>query len=280
MFRGHPGVGRGAHALRYAGPGLLAAGVAIGLLAAGSSAAPNVTGGGRFDHQSWLVKKGKQLFVTGAAPECARGARISLTVKVSQHGHTVAGSVPTWTCSGAGEAFHAQLTGAEALGPGSAVGKATATMTVSGRSRTFRWKGSLVIADYRPPVGDHPEYGTVTFSVGAGVDVVIVGSGPASNCTRNETELRFTTKGNNERHQFGFIAKTSGICNYEESYSNFDVFVGHGGLGHIWLGQYGPGEPYFTSCLYGSASDIERSTARYLWSGVRCGNDRALQITP
>jgi hypothetical protein len=64
------------------------------------------------------------------------------------------------------------------------------------------------------------------FSVGSGMKVSITGGGGGrSNCTRDETVTSFTTAGDNEGHDFGFYAKSDGICALERSHSYFKVVV-------------------------------------------------------
>src|SRR5947209_8111887 len=59
------------------------------------------------------------------------------------------------------------------------------------------------------------ENATAIFSVGSGKTVSIVGGGAdTSNCTTDETNTTFVTKGDNEPHTFGFNAKADGSCRW------------------------------------------------------------------
>jgi hypothetical protein len=50
-------------------------------------------------------------------------------------------------------------------------------------------------------------------------------SSPASVCTRNETTRTFDITTSPQTESFGFVAKTSGSCFFEESHADFDVIV-------------------------------------------------------
>ncbi len=65
------------------------------------------------------------------------------------------------------------------------------------------------------------------FSVGSGMKVTVTGGGGGgrSNCTKDETVTSFTTQADNEGHDFGFYAKSDGICALERSHSYFKVVV-------------------------------------------------------
>ena len=92
------------------------------------------------------------------------------------------------------------------------------------------------------------------FNVGAGMKVTIQGGGGrTSNCTRDETNDTFTTRGDGERHQYGFYSVGSGSCLYEMSWSNFNVTVKDQAGNTIGSGtfSYGQGETfggYHASC--------------------------------
>lgn len=96
---------------------------------------------------------------------------------------------------------------------------------------------------------------TAFFSVGSGMRVRIVGGGGGtSNCTRDETNADFTTKGNNEAHVFGFDSKGSGSCFFEPSWSDFKVSVSDPvsgslvGSGTLRFGQRSADDSYFAVC--------------------------------
>jgi hypothetical protein len=92
------------------------------------------------------------------------------------------------------------------------------------------------------------------FSVGTGMTVSIVGGGGGtSNCTSNETNTTFTTKGDNEPHPFGFDTRGSGSCAFEPSWSYFKVSVkAPGGTvigsGSLYLGDVWPFAEYKAQC--------------------------------
>jgi hypothetical protein len=91
------------------------------------------------------------------------------------------------------------------------------------------------------------------FSVGAGRKVTIAQSN--SNCTSDETNATFTTTGNNESHQYGFYAKSSGSCYFDISWVKFRVSVRDAGgkligSGTMFFGQQYVFEGYVTSCNY------------------------------
>jgi hypothetical protein len=97
--------------------------------------------------------------------------------------------------------------------------------------------------------------GTARFSVGAGMKVSIVGGGGGtSNCTKDETNTTFTTKGNDEPHSFSFYSRGDGGCAIQKSWSYFKITVSDPsgkrvGSGDAWLGQDTVLIPvYFVTC--------------------------------
>lgn len=125
-----------------------------------------------------------------------------------------------------------------------------------------------------PNVGDHGETGTATFSgFPAGLKIRILGGGGGtSNCTRDESDISFTTSGKDEQHRYSFIAKSTGGCGYELSWSNFKVEVRDPSqgdrviaTGNMWLGQPNPVYGYKADC--DSGAPPKRS---YSWDRMKC----------
>jgi hypothetical protein len=129
-------------------------------------------------------------------------------------------------------------------------------------------------------VGDTRRSATAIFSVGSGMTVSITGGGQAddsrsgSNCTTSETNDTFTTHGDNERHDFGFISKGgqgSGSCGIEPSWSYFKVSVKDSGgrqVGHgesLWLGQPSAIYPYYAAC-----DQTRKDETPKPWIGLTC----------
>src|SRR4029078_7369213 len=96
----------------------------------------------------------------------------------------------------------------------------------------------------------------MTFKVGSGSKVSISGGGEGtSNCTKDETVTSFTTMSSEEAHDFGFYAKTDGVCDIlERSYSYFNVVVKESndstvGSAKVYFGQGAIGSvTYNISC--------------------------------
>lgn len=95
---------------------------------------------------------------------------------------------------------------------------------------------------------------TATFSIGAGLNVKLTGGGGGTSfCTRDETAGSFTTKGNDERHDFGFYAKGDGSCALNRSWSYFNLKVTDStgkrvGDGDMWFGQNALYGPFSANC--------------------------------
>lgn len=96
----------------------------------------------------------------------------------------------------------------------------------------------------------------MTFKVGSGLQVSITGGGAGgrSNCTRDETVTSFTTRSNDEAHDFGFYAKGEDSCAIEKSFSYFKVVVKESndntvGTADVYFGE-GPvlSPAYIISC--------------------------------
>jgi hypothetical protein len=91
------------------------------------------------------------------------------------------------------------------------------------------------------------------FSVGVGRAVTLTFGD--TNCTSDETSTTFTTKGNNESHQFGFYARSSGSCFLDLSWAKFRVSIRDAdkkliGSGTVFFGQQYAFEGYVTNCNY------------------------------
>jgi hypothetical protein len=118
--------------------------------------------------------------------------------------------------------------------------------------------------------------GTAIFSVGAGMTVSIVGGGSGtSNCTNDETNTTFVTKGNNEAHPFGFDSRGSGSCFYDRSWSFFKVSVKDPGgkqiaSGTMWLGQNETFGGYYANC---------RDWSGFSWQGAVCSDNHSQTVT-
>lgn len=103
----------------------------------------------------------------------------------------------------------------------------------------------------------HWELSHAIFSVGAGKTVSIIGGGGGTSlCTRDETVSTFTTKGNDESHDFAIFAKDDGSCYTDLSWSQFRVTIKNSagqlvGSGIMFLGQRYVFGDYITSCGYG-----------------------------
>jgi hypothetical protein len=133
-----------------------------------------------------------------------------------------------------------------------------------------------------------PRSANATFSVGSGMTVSIVGGGGAvdlssgSNCTNNETNTTFKTRGNNEPHGFGFDSKGSGGCATQASWSYFKVSVKDPGgkeVGHgesMWLGQGSWVDSYYAACDQAHQGEQPKP-----WVGLKCDrtSDSELKIT-
>jgi hypothetical protein len=118
--------------------------------------------------------------------------------------------------------------------------------------------------------------GTAIFSVGAGMTVSIVGGGDrTSNCTNDETNTSFVTKGNNEAHSYGFDSRGSGSCIYQMSFSYFTVTVKDPAgkqvaSGTIWLGQNETFGSYYANC---------RAWSGFSWQGAVCDDNHTQTVT-
>jgi hypothetical protein len=117
---------------------------------------------------------------------------------------------------------------------------------------------------------------TANFNVGAGMTVSIVGGGGGtSNCTINETNATFVTKGDNEPHSFGFDSRVKGVCLYEPSWSYFKVAVKDAagrsiGSGTMFFGQYAVLAGYYADC---------RGPHGFPWQGVTCDDNHTQSVT-
>jgi hypothetical protein len=111
------------------------------------------------------------------------------------------------------------------------------------------------------------------FSVGTGMNVTVVGGGGGtSNCTSNETNDKFTTKGDNESHAFGFDTRGSGSCAFEPSWSKFKVSVTDSGgtvvgSATMYLGDVWPYAEYKPECVSVDRLTCTKSGAKTLKVG-------------
>lgn len=118
--------------------------------------------------------------------------------------------------------------------------------------------------------------GTAMFSVGAGMTVSIVGGGGGtSNCTTDETNTTFVTKGDDEAHSFGFESKGSGGCFYERSWSYFKISIKDSAgkqvaSGTTWLGQNETFGDYYANC---------RDWSGFSWQGAVCNDNHTQTVT-
>ena len=118
--------------------------------------------------------------------------------------------------------------------------------------------------------------GTAIFSVGAGMTVSIVGGGGGtSNCTNDETNTTFVTKGNDEPHSFGFDSRGSGSCFYDRSWSYFKITVKDPAgkqiaSGTTWLGQNETFGGYYANC---------RDWSGFSWQGAVCTDNHTQTVT-
>jgi hypothetical protein len=111
---------------------------------------------------------------------------------------------------------------------------------------------------------------TAIFDVGAGMTVSIVGGGGGtSNCTTDETNTTFVTKGDDERHEFGFNSKGSGSCFWQVSWSDFRFTVKDPtgkqvGTGVLSMDQNNAAASYYLNCTSRFDSEAKR------WRGINC----------
>jgi hypothetical protein len=118
--------------------------------------------------------------------------------------------------------------------------------------------------------------GTAIFSVGPGMTVSIVGGGGrTSNCTNDETNTTFVTKGNDEAHSFGFDSRGGGSCLYERSWSYFTIKVKDPAgqqiaSGTTWLGQNETFGGYYANC---------RDWSGFSWQGAVCSDNNTQTVT-
>jgi hypothetical protein len=134
---------------------------------------------------------------------------------------------------------------------------------------------ATALASPAPPVAavaDRTIHGGITFVVGKGATVHVVPAGgghQGSNCTRDEVGVKPTTLSQDrERFVVSFVARNSGSCGVEESWSNFHLSVRAGsfyGEGTFFLGQKAIAGGYQMACDF-------RSSNRYhfRWSHLVC----------
>jgi hypothetical protein len=223
----------------------------IGALAAGPiMAAAKAAATGGFDRTGLLVAGGKRVIVNGSI-KCTKGGRFSLRIRIGQGHRSTSVTAPSQSCRGASQRWQVEEIGRQALRPGTAVASVVATISVPRRSSVVRrWSGKLYLS---PRVGDFWVVGRLIFRIRAGTLVSIVGGGQgSSNCTSEETNTSFVTKGGDDRHDIAFIAKDGGSCGVEASYSLFDITFPNSPYslspGTLWLGQPQAGDPFYLRC--------------------------------
>ena len=146
----------------------------------------------------------------------------------------------------------------------------------------------------KKPPGDTPRRARATFSVGSGKTVSLIGGGGAvdhtagSNCTNNETNTTFTTRGDDESHEFGFDSRGGGSCSIEPSWSFFKVAVkdasgkevGHGDT--LWFGQTNAVGSYFVACDQGPGPgpgpDAKRPRTADPFTGLKCAENGDYEV--
>ncbi|HTU15603.1 MAG TPA: hypothetical protein VMF31_10420 [Solirubrobacterales bacterium] len=253
------------------------------------TAEARASAGGQIESNGYLKAGGKKVLVGGTTPDCRKGAAYVLDFRLRQGGQVAKGRWKSEKCVGGPAGWTAALPATEGgrFDAGRARVDVTAKLRKSGRTvSTRRFGRNVRLFSGARPVGDREIYGGVTFVLGEGADVKIVGGGafPKSNCTRDETTTSFQTTEYSQRKVFQFVAKDGGSCWTEASWSNFKVTVSRPGISHtgtMYLGQ-SPGGPYYVSCYSGNSFEVSEKY-RYDWtgSGLRCAktDDYELKIT-
>jgi hypothetical protein len=101
---------------------------------------------GAFDRTATLLARGRQVRAGGPAPVCKRGERMFLTITVRQRKATALGAWTKHACTGNPQQWHilATVRGGKRLHQGNATGKATARITIHGRTvRVVRWSSTV-----------------------------------------------------------------------------------------------------------------------------------------
>ncbi len=121
-------------------------------------------------------------------------------------------------------------------------------------------------------VADRTIHGGITFAVGKGAVVHVVGAGggpQGSNCTRDEVGVPSTTlTQDRERFVVHFVAKSGGSCGAQESWSNYHLSVraaGFYGEGSFFLGQKAIAGGYQMACDFRSGNSYH-----FRWSHLAC----------
>jgi hypothetical protein len=108
---------------------------------------------------------------------------------------------------------------------------------------------------------------TAIFDVGAGMTASIKFGD--TNCTRDETNTTFVTKGDDERHEFGFDSRGSGSCFWEVSWADFRFTVKDAagkqvGTGVLSIQQNNAASSYYLGCTSRFDSESKK------WHGINC----------
>jgi hypothetical protein len=140
----------------------------------------------------------------------------------------------------------------------------------------------------KPNTGDHRVQAGATFDVGSGYDVRVIGGGDGtSNCTTDETAVRFPDTQAGDHILYGFVAKDGGSCRVEFSWSNFKVELRDPkehdrviGSGRMWLGQLDPWIGYRASCESGDPNwhPSGPGPRPYVWDRLKCVQTGAYEV--
>lgn len=228
-----------------------------------------------------LRTDGGAIFVGGRAPVCRKNRSVTLRVEVRQNGKLAKGS---WGSACPGPRLKWEATargkkGAFELGPARVTVKATIRKRrkVIARHTVNR---RVKLADHADgPVRGDKVYGGITFDLGEGVSITVIGGGGGtSNCTYNESMEGFTTGQSSERHLVSFDYKKSGSCWNEYAWSRFEVTAagpGVAGSGGSALGEFDGWAPFKTfamTCQKGFYS------SEFDWRGLKCERTGTYEI--
>ncbi len=96
--------------------------------------------------------------------------------------------------------------------------------------------GAVSVTALALPAGADWHHADVTIGLGSGVRVSLTPTQPG-NCSRDETNVSFTTNGTADKQTLWFVSKADGSCALERSYNTWNVNLPSGGTGQIWHGQ-------------------------------------------
>jgi hypothetical protein len=137
-------------------------------------------------------------------------------------------------------------------------------------------------------LGDHLVSAGATFDIPAGYNIDIIGGGSGtSNCTKNETVASFPS-GGEPRHVYSMIARDAGLCDYELSWSEFQVKLRDPSEGNrvvaagvMWLGQLDPVIGYRASCESGPpkwSPTTGPGKRPYDWNRLKCTQTGSYEV--